>query len=260
MAVEDLPLFDHRYDEPRNPMSRLLKCEGDNTIPERFLLSFMGDPLSIYVEKHHCSKISNYHSEVRDFPIYETKIGDVRIGLVQAPVGAPAAAILADLLIASGVRAIVACGGCGVLTPIESGAIIVPTRALRDEGTSFHYMEPSTYIDLDPDAIEAVESTLIEHKVPYDTCTTWTTDGFFRETSRLISFRRNQGCSVVEMECSSLAAVARCSGALFAEILYSGDSLAEPDNHDERSWLLDFDARTISFFMALSSLTKIALN
>lgn len=257
MGTNITPLLDHRCAAARNNMSRFIKTVNGEAVPERFLLSFMKDALDAYVERDKSQVVAKYRSEVREFPIYRTEVAGIPIGIVQTPVGAPAAAILADLLIASGAKHLIACGGCGVLSEIKGGVIMVPTSALRDEGTSLHYLDPSRTIDISGVSVDAVRKALTEHGVPFRECRTWTTDGFFRETPELIERRKAEGCQAVEMECSALAAVARAYGASFAEILYSGDDLSKPNQHDERNWIFDFNARSIAFLMSLSALSKI---
>ena len=65
---------------------------------------------------------------------------------------------------------------------------------------------------------------------------TWTTDGFFRETRDMVEYRKSEGCATVEMECAALAACAQKRGAVFGQILYTADSLANVYAHDERDW------------------------
>lgn len=254
----NLPLFDHSNDRERNPMSRKVTTFDGAPLPDRFVLSFMRDVIERYVQDARLAPIATLHSETCDFPIYSDGIGGYEVGIVQLPVGAPAASMLFDLLIASGLRIAIACGGCGVLEPIASGRILVPERALRDEGTSYHYAEPDRWIPLDDIAVEAVRDTLASHHVPYSDVDVWTTDGFFRETPQMIALRLSEGCSAVDMECAALAAVARFYGVAFAEILYSGDELERDGGHDERGWLLDHRARDVAFLMALSACTKVA--
>ena len=65
---------------------------------------------------------------------------------------------------------------------------------------------------------------------------TWSTDGFYRETRDKVEYRKSEGCSVVEMECSALAACASLRGALWGQLLYTADTLADADHYDERDW------------------------
>lgn len=77
----------------------------------------------------------------------------------------------------------IAVGSCGVLADLPEDAFIVPVKALRAEGTSYHYLPASRYIELDQEPIAAIESSFNKHDLPFVTCITWTTDGFFRETN-----------------------------------------------------------------------------
>lgn len=253
----DIPLFEHSEDGDRNAMSRMIRTFDDEPVPTRFVLSFMRDAIERYVEDARLSPIAMIRSETCDLPLYSRLMDGREIGMVQVPVGAPAASMLFDLLIASGVRIAIACGGCGVLEPLASGRILVPESALRDEGTSYHYAPPARWISLEGAATEAVRATLASHHVPYDNARVWTTDGFFRETPRMISLRRSEGCSAVDMECAALAAVAKFYGVEFAEILYSGDRLERDGSHDERAWLHDREARDIAFLMAMSACASV---
>ena len=255
--LETLPLFEHSYDEGRSAMSRPLLCDGGEPLPNKCVMSFMGDALERFVEQEACMAIANYHSEVRDFPIYGAELDGQRICLVQGPVGAPAAALLADLLIASGVTHLVSCGGCGVLEPIESGRILVPRSAVRDEGTSYHYLAPSREVMLDPGAVASVRATLGHLGLRHETCKVWTCDAFFRETPRITALRREQGCSAVDMECSALAAVAHAYGAVYAALFYSGDTLADPDKHDERGWIHDHNSRDVTLRAAVQAMREL---
>lgn len=97
-------------------------------------------------------------SATKDYPVYVLDAGGQQICLMQAPVGAAAAAQIMDWLIAYGVREIISGGSCGVLTDMKENTFLVPYKALRDEGT------------------------LTDHDLQYIEVITWSTDGFFRET------------------------------------------------------------------------------
>lgn len=254
----DLPLFEHTEDTERNAMSRKIRTFDDEPIPTRFVMSFMCDALERHANAAHLSPIAMVHSETRDFPIYADKVGGCEIGMIQLPVGAPGASMLFDLLIASGVTSAIACGGCGVLDPIPAGQLLIPERALRDEGTSYHYAAPERWISLEGAGLEAVHRTLASHHIPYKNVHVWSTDGFFKETTRMIALRRSEGCDAVDMECAALAAVAKFYGVEFAEILYSGDVVEQEGGHDERSWPNDHDARDVVLAMASAACANVA--
>ena len=88
--------------------------------------------------------IDHVVSEIGRNPIYEVELDGRRLGIVHPGVGAPLAAGFLEELVARGARSFVACGGAGVLVPdVALGHVIVPTSAVRDEGTSYHYLAPS---------------------------------------------------------------------------------------------------------------------
>ena len=122
------------------------------------------------------------------------------------------------------------------MVDIAENTFLVPTKTLRDEGTSYHYLMPSRFIQLNPLALKAIELTLKEHNYSYIECMTWTTDVFFRETKDKVEYRRNEGCSVGEMECSSLAACSQFRNIIFGQILFTADTLADIHHYDERGW------------------------
>lgn len=89
---------------------------------------------------------------------------------------------------------------------------------------------------MNPAAKKAIEKAILAHGMKYREVITWSTDGFFRETQEKVAYRKSEGCSVVEMECSALAACAAFRGATWGMILYTADTLANAAEYDERSW------------------------
>lgn len=156
--------------------------------------------------------------------------------LCQAPLGAPAAVQLLDWLIYYGVKKVLTVGNAGVIVDMPENAMLLPKRAIRDEGTSFHYMKPGQFIDLNSDFLIKVEQTIKELGLSYKEVTTWTTDGFFRETRKKVEQFRDLGASTVEMECAALTACAQFRKVDFAQILFTADSLANVNEHDKRNW------------------------
>lgn len=155
-------------------------------------------------------------------PIYRVK--DSRIGVALSGIGAPAAAaVLEELRVQFGTRRFLVFGSCGALTPIPEGRLILPTAAIRDEGTSYHYAPAAEEIVL-PNA-ERLAPILDELGIPYVRGKTWTTDAFYRETEDNARRRVQQGCVCVEMECSALQALCDFRGLELYPFLYSADSL-----------------------------------
>jgi uridine phosphorylase len=195
---------------------------------------------------------------MRSFPIYATTYKGVELCLIQAAIGSASIAMMTDYLIGYGVRSMIACGGCGVLRDIPAGDVIIPVTALRDEGASYHYLPPAREIGLDADVIGIIRLTLAQNHVPFVECKTWTTDAFYRETPDMITYRREEGCAVVEMECATMASVARFRGAKFGQLLYSGDILVDYEKYDERCWALNVTARERIFYLAMEAAASVA--
>ena len=211
----------------------------DIKLPEKCLFAFLGDVVDRYAKEQGADIAEEYITVSHNIKVYILHEKDEDICLVQPTIGAPAATALLDYLVSCGCKKIIAVGSCGVLTDIPENAFLVPTRALRGEGTSYQYLPASRYIELDEEPISVIENTFKEHDLPFVTCTTWTTDGFFRETKDMVKYRLEEGCSVVEMECSALAACCQKRGAKFGQFLFTADSLANVHEYDLRDFGLD---------------------
>ena len=133
-------------------------------------------------------------------------------------------------------KKIIAAGCCGALFADNEGDFYIPVSALRQEGTSYHYLPPSREVSLNANAVNAIAKVLNNHAFHYKKCKTWTTDGFYRETKEMVEYRKAEGCSVVEMECASLAACAEFRNIMFGQLLFTADSLANIESHDTRNW------------------------
>ena len=88
----------------------------------------------------------------------------------------------------------------------EENEFVIPTKAIRDEGTSLHYLPASESIELTSKFVKQVEQILQDFNYRIHEVTTWTTDGFYRETVELVNHYRKLGVATVEMECAALAA------------------------------------------------------
>ncbi|WP_026651046.1 nucleoside phosphorylase [Butyrivibrio proteoclasticus] len=205
-------------------------------LPKKCLVAFLGDVVQKYAEEKKAEVVKDFITVSHIIKVYVLHEDDEDICLVQPTIGAPAAASLVDFLVACGCEKVIAVGSCGVLAQMPENAFIVPTKALRDEGTSYHYLPASRYIELDEEPIAAIEDCFKTHNLPFVTCTTWTTDAFFRETKDMVKYRLEEGCSVVEMECAALAAVCRKRGAKYGQFLFTADSLANVHEYDTRGF------------------------
>lgn len=166
--------------------------------------------------------------------IYRFLDDDVLITLGQ--VGCPACAGNLDLLNAMGITKVMFCGGGGVLDKnIEVGRILVVEGAIRDEGFSYHYIEPSRYIFTNPETTEKITRYLEKNSIPFLRGLTWTTDAIFRETADRIARRKEEGAKIVEMEQAGCIAVSQFRGFEYGALIYGGDDVSQ-DEWSDRGW------------------------
>ena len=148
-----------------------------------------------------------YHTE-----LYRLKLGDggLEVGIVGCAVGAPFAVLVAEQLFACGCGVLISITSAGQLEPVGAPApyFILIDRALRDEGTSFHYMPSDRFSHAAPKVLQALDGALTSLRVPVFTGPTWTTDAPFRETADAIAERKAEGLLAVEMEAAALYAFA----------------------------------------------------
>ena len=230
----EIPILE--FDSDRTAVFSPTHENLDLKLPKKCVFAFLGEYIDQYAKSSDTRIVSHFLSATKRFPIYVTNYKGEEIVLCQAPVGAAASAQILDWLIGYGVSEIISAGSCGTLVSFPESTFIVPSKALRDEGTSYHYAPPSRYIEINEIARKAIEETISRHGMKYQEVITWSTDGFFRETKEKVQYRKSEGCSVVEMECSALASCASFRGAIWGMILYTADSLADVEKYDERNW------------------------
>lgn len=221
-----------------NPRAVIMPTHEDLelNLPTRCVYAFLGEEIERYANSVGAEKVGEFVSATKTYPVYVMEYQGEEICLAQAPVGSAAAAQFLDWLIGYGAKKIISAGSCGVLVDMPENIFLIPTRALRDEGASYHYVAPSRYIEVDRRALTAIETVLRQASIPYQEVMTWSTDGFYRETPDMVAYRIEEGCRVVEMECASLAAVAQLRDAVWGLLLFTADSLADLENYDQRDW------------------------
>ncbi|MBN2256971.1 MAG: nucleoside phosphorylase [Anaerolineaceae bacterium] len=224
-------------------------------IPERCVICFFQDVIGDLVDTGKVAQVAESRSEMAIHPVYVLK--DRPVALFHPGVGAPLAIGLLEETISRGCNKFIVCGGCGVLDKeIAVGHLIVPTSAVRDEGTSYHYQEPGREAEPHPAAVVAIRQILDAHKVPYLTGKTWTTDAFYRETPNKAAARKAEGCLTVEMEAASLFAAAAFRKVVLGQILYGGDAVI-PGEWDGRGWHRRKSIREDLFWLAVEAVQKI---
>lgn len=146
-----------------------------------------------------------------------------------AGLGGSAAAGLMEELSVFGIKNFIAIGSAGCIDESVKDKFVVVDSAIRDEGASYKYLPPDTFVSTNYNLSTLLYDALLHFNCPVLRGVTWTTDAFYRETLNLIKRRREQGAVCVEMECASFCAVAKKKGLRFAQILYFSDVVNETE-------------------------------
>ena len=150
-----------------------------------------------------------YHTNLDTFTL-----GGRSVGIVGCAVGAPFAVLIAEELFAAGCRLLVSLTSAGQIVPAGPPPyFVIIERALRDEGTSYHYAAPSAYIEADPRLVAKADAALKANNLHAVVGASWTTDAPFRETAQAIEAARAKGVLAVEMEAAALYAFGWAAGA-----------------------------------------------
>ena len=195
--------------EPANLLREARRQKGlaEAAVPEICILDPDGDVLRVLLREGHATLSSAwacYHTE-----LYEFDYGPEHFGIIGCAVGASFAVLLAEQLFVSGCRFLISVTSAGQITPRGAPPyFVVIDRALRDEGTSYHYLPPAEFATADPLLVETAMRALGESGLPIFRGGTWTTDAPFRETAEAIERCRARGMLAVEMEAAALYAFA----------------------------------------------------
>lgn len=213
--IENVPLLRHKYYEssslftPENLLreARRQKSLDTGCVPAICVLDPDGD-LVDYLQASGRARRSHtwacYHTTLDTFAQ-----DGIEFGIVGRVVGAPFAVLVAEELFACGCQLLISITSAGqIISKGEPPYVVLIEQALRDEGTSFHYLPPSPYSYLASHLKELVCSTWDHHRVLLHTGASWTTDAPFRETEEAIAACREQGILAVEMEAAALYALA----------------------------------------------------
>jgi uridine phosphorylase len=161
--------------------------------------------------------------------LYLVKRTKGRVGvLTNFGIGAPLVVALAEELIAFGVKRLISMAWGGGLQPdLHPGDIVVCDRAIRDEGTSHHYLPPAKYVSASADLTARLVAALKARGRHCEAGATWTTDAPYRETREEVGQYQAEGVKAVEMETAALFALGQVRGVETAAAVAVGDSLAD---------------------------------
>lgn len=251
MRPQPYPILE--YDEARDAFIEPSRVVRSIDIAEHCVLCFFQDVITGLREEATLRPVYTLGSEIGANPVYEMVVEGRRVAVTHPGVGAPLAVGFLEELIALGCRKFIVCGGAGSLeSAVTLGHLIVPDAAVRDEGTSYHYLPPGREVAADPRGVAAVEQALTARGLPFVRGKTWTTDALYRETPSRIAARKAEGCLTVEMEAAALFAAAAFRGVALGQLLYGGDDLSGAA-WDHRAWQGQSATRRLVFDAAAAA-------
>ncbi|HID50891.1 MAG TPA: phosphorylase [Anaerolineae bacterium] len=191
--------------------------------PETMILGYQTPLLRHAVKSQKGKKVDGFPGET-----YLLGKTDGRVGVAgRFGIGAPMTAVLVEDLAAWGARQFVIIGLAGTISPdLQPGDVTVADKALRDEGTSHHYLPPQRYVDASPRLTAVSQQALTQQNIPFATGPTWTTDAPYRETAVEVSQYQQEGILTVDMEAAALFAVAEYLELEATAVFCISDSIA----------------------------------
>ncbi len=171
-----------------------------------------------------------YHTKMYNFAH-----NDVEFGIVGNAVGASFAVLVAEEMFASGCKLLISMTSAGqIVKKGQPPYFVLIEKALRDEGTSDHYLPPALFSTLKPNLLDCMKDVFESCQPPVFTGATWTTDAPFRETEAAISYSRSQGILGVEMEASALYAFAEAQGHAVICFAHITNQMGNAENDFEK--------------------------
>jgi uridine phosphorylase len=212
---ESLPVLDHPLDAPTafSPEALVDAVRADRhlqpePIPEVCLLEFDGDLTDWLVSTRvvaPCKAWACFHTSM-----FSLEVDGVACGVVPRTIGGPYAVLVAEQMAVSGARVVLGLTSAGrVSSRMPVPGIVAVTRAIRDEGTSYHYLPPAALVDAPPDVARLLESELQGLPLPVLSGSVWTTDAPYRETGEQLAIHSKAGVLAVEMQAASLFAFSK---------------------------------------------------
>jgi uridine phosphorylase len=169
----DFPILE--FDGEREAVIEPSKVIRPIVIPERCVLPIYYKVIAKLLAESRLQRVTDIHTVMGPLPVYKLAKGERELTVAHPGLAAPLAAGIMEELIALGCRKFVACGTAGVLdSGLAAGTVVVPSSAIRDEGTSYHYVEPGREITTDPRVVQVISSVLTRHGVKHKIGKTWT--------------------------------------------------------------------------------------
>jgi len=171
-----------------------------------------------------------YHTEM-----LELTTPTATVGVIGCAVGSSFAVLVAEELFASGCRLLLSITSAGQLIAAGNPPyFVLIERALRDEGTSHHYLPPASYVQVAPELLAQMQNLLEAGEPRVIRGGAWTTDAPFRETEEAIAFARSEGLLAVEMEAAALYALAEAKAYPILCFAHVTNQMATVENDFEK--------------------------
>jgi uridine phosphorylase len=149
-----------------------------------------------------------YHTDM-----WTVDLDGIEVGVVGMAVGAPFAVLVAEQLAASGADLVISITSAGQISELQhTPCFVLIDKALRDEGTSLHYLPPGRWSRLEPDLHKRLAGAFDHLPQPVAAGASWTTDAPYRETAAAIDAARAENIACVEMEAAALYSYASARG------------------------------------------------
>ena len=216
------------YDESDEIVKPEVFANGLMQLPEIAIVCFKYEIYDILKNRENIVEYSDALVCGEHIKIFKTVYGNKEIAIYRSVIGSAGTVSMMEELKARGVKKFVFFGSCGELTnDLPKGAFIIPTEAYRDEGTSYHYLPASDFIKVE--TAKKLSETFEKNNIKFVNTKIWTTDAFYRETVGKMNKRVEDGCEVVDMECSAIMAMAKKRGIQAYQFLYTDDTLASEE-------------------------------
>jgi uridine phosphorylase len=231
-----IPILDHPLDEPSvfTPEAltedvRRLREIGTEALPRVCFLEFDGDLTDWLVAQGIAVPFPSwpcFHTTM-----FSLRIEGVNCGIIGRTIGGPYAVLIAEQLHAAGVGLIVGLTSAGRVAPdLPLPSLVVATSAIRDEGTSYHYLQPGKEAFCPLHLTEPIVHELSSAGFAVQAGNVWTTDAPYRETDNQLTRWASKGSLAVEMQAASLFAFATARKASVAVVARVSNAIDHEGN------------------------------
>jgi uridine phosphorylase len=245
---EGLPLLDHPLDEPTafspDALMEAVRAErhlSREPIPQVCVLELDGDLTDWLVSTdaaHPWKSWACFHTTM-----YSLEVDGTTFGVVPRTIGGPFSVLIAEQMAKSGARVVLGLTSAGrVSSAMPVPGLVAVTSAIRDEGTSYHYLPPARAVDAPIQIASLLESELRNLPLPVLSGPVWTTDAPYRETESQMAGHSRAGVLAVEMQAASLFAFSEARRVPVGLVAYVTNSLDQTGKaFDKGSRQLEFE-------------------